>query len=911
VRAFEDARKATKKTTDDAKKNLEEQKQAMERVGNGAVAMGTLIAAGVLVAVKTFADFDAQMSQVQALSHATTSDMGKLRDAALSMGQGIGFSATQVADAETELVKAGVGVKDMLGGALVGALNLAAAGQIDVAKATQIAAVALTQFKLSGKDVPHIADLLAAGADKALGGVDQLGDALNQGGLVASQFGLTIDDTVGTLSAFANAGLLGSDSGTSFKTMLLSLASPSAKARDTMKELGIAAYDANGQFIGISALAGQLQKSLSGVSAAQRDSALSIIFGTDAIRAANVLYKEGQTGIQGWISNVNDTGFAAEQARAKMDNLNGDVSKLGAAFEASLIKAGSGSNDSLRGLTQTATGLITAFNQAPPVVQQVVLGVAALSAGVLILGGGFLTLTPKIAAARAAMGTLGITGKSLVGTFGKGGGILLALGAIVQGLSGLGQTAQLTGQQIDQLDKSIKGGLGKSFDSLFSTGTQSAKGFKDSLEQLQSTDFLTNQQNNLGWAKFFKSATGGFVDLEPALERTEAQFKQLGSTLADVAKTDFPTASKQFGEFVDKAGGGNEAVRKLLATMPDYKDELVALAAEQGKTLSTQDLYNLAQGKGAIASEIAATATATNTEAIQKMQGQAADATGAIDDLAEKINGFGKAQFDVNATQRDFQAAIDDATESLAKNGATLDITTQAGRENQASLDGIATTARDAAAAIYTQTGSQDGATAAIANGRAELIKQLAQYGITGAAANTYADKLGLIPSNISTLVTLNKTQAQKDAEAMAASLRGIERNIDVAIRLHGAENLANQGGLKVKFAGGGTVPGSGGPKSDSVIAALSSGEEVIQNPYASIYRQQLKQINAGVFPRYANGGTVTPYYMRMSSAAPAGGSSGAGVTNYNTFNVPAIETQDPHVYATIVGREFGRRLAG
>ena len=97
---------------------------ALDKVGTRMVALGAVALAATTVAVKAFADFDQKMSQVQALSHATSAEMDGLSHAALTMGQSIGFSAGQVADAETELVKAGVSVQDILGGGLSGALSL-------------------------------------------------------------------------------------------------------------------------------------------------------------------------------------------------------------------------------------------------------------------------------------------------------------------------------------------------------------------------------------------------------------------------------------------------------------------------------------------------------------------------------------------------------------------------------------------------------------------------------------------------------------------------------------------------------------------------------------------------------------------------------------------------------------------
>lgn len=111
---------------------------------------------------------------------------------------------------------------------------------MDVAEASETAATAMTMFKLSGKDVPHIADLLAAGAGKAQGSVRDLGMALKQAGLVASD-GLSIQETTGGLAAFVSAGRIGSDAGTSFKSMLQRLTPQSKEAEKAMatRDLGL------------------------------------------------------------------------------------------------------------------------------------------------------------------------------------------------------------------------------------------------------------------------------------------------------------------------------------------------------------------------------------------------------------------------------------------------------------------------------------------------------------------------------------------------------------------------------------------------------------------------------------------------------------------------------------------------
>src|SRR6266568_2511777 len=161
----------------------------------GAAGFGVAAAAGagaLFEMVGAAARFDKAMSNVQALTSASAVGLQGLRQAALQAGRDTAFSATEAADGEAELAKAGVGTADLINGALRGALDLASAGQIDVADASNIAATAMTQFGLAGRQVPHIADLLAAAADKAQGGVGDLGVALKYVGPVAHQMGVSI-----------------------------------------------------------------------------------------------------------------------------------------------------------------------------------------------------------------------------------------------------------------------------------------------------------------------------------------------------------------------------------------------------------------------------------------------------------------------------------------------------------------------------------------------------------------------------------------------------------------------------------------------------------------------------------------------------------------------------------------------
>ena len=373
-----------------AKVSGESQKTAttMEAAGGksklittGIAAAGVAATALGVAAVRMAADFDASMSTVQANTGASADEMAQLRQAAIDAGADTIYSATESADAINELGKAGLSTSDILSGGLSGALNLAASDGMAVGDAAELMATTLKQFNLTGAESTQVADALAAGAGKAVGSAHDLGLALNQAGLVANSMGVSMQETTGTLAAFANAGMIGSDAGTSLKTMLQRLASPTDKAQTLMDELGINVYDANGKFIGLAGAAGQLQNGLSGLSQQERNAALNTIFGADAVRAANVLYEQGAEGIDDWTKAVSQSGYAADLAAKKNDNLKGDLENLSGSFESLMISLGEGGQGPLRSLVQTLDTLVDGFASLPAPVQQSIVLMAALVGG--------------------------------------------------------------------------------------------------------------------------------------------------------------------------------------------------------------------------------------------------------------------------------------------------------------------------------------------------------------------------------------------------------------------------------------------------------------------------------------------------------------------------------------------------
>lgn len=778
-KAAEDAAKTTdengKKLSDSAKRNVE----SWNTAGAAAAGFGAATLAGVGVAVKSFADFDKQMSSVQAATHATGGEMSQLRDLAVTLGADTSFSAREAAQGIEELAKAGVSTKDIMGGGLAGALSLAAAGELEVGEAAETAASAMTQFKLTGEDIPHIADLLAAGAGKAQGSVQDMGAALNQAGLIASQTGLSIEETTGGLAAFASAGLTGSDAGTSFKTMLQALTPNSDKAAAAMEELGISAYDSQGNFVGLSEFAGQLKTSLAGLTEEQRNSTLETIFGSDAVRAAAVLYEQGSEGIERWEDAVNSAGYAAETARIKQDNLAGDIEKLGGSIDSVFLKSASGANEVLRGMAQGAENLVDAIGGIPGPILQTSAGIAAVVGSAALAGGAFLTVFPKVMETRAAFNALAEDSPKLAGALGKVGkaatvaaGAFIGLqivGAISKAMGPAAKTTEEYGQAFLSLDKGTKN-LDKLTANLGGLGTQ-IHGVGDALARRADFNWFDDLNNGLGDLVGGTSKTQEVRDSVIALDETLAGLASNGG--AAKAADSFKILAAEADKSAKANGKQGLSIEETLKLMPGYKDALLAQATAAGVTLTDQELLNFAMGKVPDAMKNAEGAAKPAAETIEDVGTAAEQAAEETDKLVESLLGLNQVNISAVDAQLGFDQAIADAAENLKNAGAGVDYLDEAtGKFNQTAADnlemltGIASQGNAVAQTVYDQTGSYDEFRASLDKSRQSLFDVAKAYYPTEEAAWAYVDSVMAIPPEMKTTVDItdnNSIQGVKD----------------------------------------------------------------------------------------------------------------------------------------------------
>ncbi len=322
-------------------------KGALLGVGFAVVQKGIELVGGAFSgSIGAASTFEKTMSGVKAVSNATGEEMDQLSSLALKLGKDTSFSASQAAAGIEELVKGGLTVPQIMDGAAQAVLNLAAAGGVSLPDAAAIAATAMNVFSLKGSDMAHVSDLIAGAANASSLSVTDFKFALNQVGAVADGAGQSFDDVAQAIAVMGAKGLVGSDAGTSLKTMLSNL-QPTTKAQTkAMRELGLITEDgtnqfinANGSFKSMAQIADLLQNSTAGLTDAQRQMALETIFGSDAVRAATVFAKSGGAGFAEMAAKMGLV-TAESVGLERLNNTAGSIEQLKGSLETAGITIG-------------------------------------------------------------------------------------------------------------------------------------------------------------------------------------------------------------------------------------------------------------------------------------------------------------------------------------------------------------------------------------------------------------------------------------------------------------------------------------------------------------------------------------------------------------------------------------------
>lgn len=417
--------KSLKETTGSASANLAKVSVVSGEFGNKVKGVGQslLPVTGALTGVGAAStvmanNFNDAMSQAAGALDKPMSEMEDLRQLAIQTGQDTVFSATDAGNAITELAKGGLTEADIKAGALKTTMDLAASSGMDLGEAANVVVQAMGAFGLSANESAEAANALAGAAAASSTDVEPLTQALAQCSAGAKNAGWSIQETTAVLARFADAGIEGSDAGTSLKTMLQRLAAPTDSAATMIEQLGIQTRDSSGTLLGASEIAEELQDKLGGLDSASRDAALSTIFGSDAMRAATVMMDSGTEGLQKYIDAANDQEAAQRLANSQMSDGSRAIEELKGSLETAAIQIGDTLAPIVQKVAELITALVNKFSALPEGVQQVivVVGILVAALGPLLMVIGQISLgISAVAGALSKLSGIGGVATKLVG----------------------------------------------------------------------------------------------------------------------------------------------------------------------------------------------------------------------------------------------------------------------------------------------------------------------------------------------------------------------------------------------------------------------------------------------------------------------------------------------------------------
>lgn len=366
----------------------------------GVVGLGT-------AAVKTAADFDSAMSKVAAVSGATGSDLETLRDKAREMGEKTKFSASEAAEAMNYMAMAGWKTEDMLSG-IEGVMNLAAASGEDLATTSDIVTDALTAFGLTAKDSGYFADILAAASSNANTNVSMMGETFKYCAPIAGALGFSAEDTAEAIGLMANAGIKGSQAGTSLRTIMNNLSGEVKICGSSIGEVTVATTNADGSMRDLSDILADCQTAFSGLSESEKAAAAESLVGKNAMSGFLALMNAGEADINKLSSAIdNCDGSAASMAETMNDNLAGQLQILKSQLEELAISFGELLMPAIRTIVGWIQKFVDWLNSMDEGTRKVIVTIALVAVAIgpilIIVGkvisavGTIMTLVPKLA----------------------------------------------------------------------------------------------------------------------------------------------------------------------------------------------------------------------------------------------------------------------------------------------------------------------------------------------------------------------------------------------------------------------------------------------------------------------------------------------------------------------------------
>lgn len=351
------------------------------------------------LALKTAADFDAGMSEVQSISGATGKDFDALRAKAREMGEKTQFTATQSAEALKYMAMAGWDTDKMLSG-LPGVMNLAAASGEELGRVSDVVTDAMTAFGMSADKATHFSDVLAQVSAKSNTNVGLMGDTFKYVAPVAGALGYSVEDTGLAIGLMANQGIKGSQAGTALRSMLTRLAAPTKEVSGTMQKLGVHLTDSQGKMLPFRDVIKQLREKFKGLSEEQKAQAAASIAGERGMSGLLAIVNSGDKDFDALTASIGHCdGAAQHMADVRMDNLSGQWKPLKSQLQELAINMSDQLVPYLRKAVAWVRKLVAKFNSLSPSTKKLISIIAAVVAAagpIIFIGGAIMATVGKL-----------------------------------------------------------------------------------------------------------------------------------------------------------------------------------------------------------------------------------------------------------------------------------------------------------------------------------------------------------------------------------------------------------------------------------------------------------------------------------------------------------------------------------
>ncbi|MBM7581074.1 TP901 family phage tail tape measure protein, partial [Jeotgalibacillus terrae] len=533
-----DARKEMDKTRVSSK-NLNRDFGAIQTASLG---VGAAVVAGIGASVQVARNFEQAMARVKAISGATDTEFKKLEATARELGATTQYSASEAAEGMSYLAMAGFDVNETIA-AMPGVLNLAAASQESLGVSADIVSNILSGFGMNATESGDAVDVLVKAMSTANTDLPMLGDAMKYVAPVAASLGLSIEETAAAVGKMSDAGIQGSQAGTSLRAMLLALANPVGQTEKAFEALDISVQNADGSMKPIPELVGHIAGKLEGMGDAQKTATAAQLVGTEAASGFLALLEVGEDGLSDYTAELEKAGGTAERvAETQMDTLNGSFKEFQSALEEVGIKVG---ND-----------FLPVFRDIVDEGADVVRWLGEVDSKTIKMGVAFVGITAAVAATLATIGKLSV---ALVGlSMTPIGGAIVAFSLLAGGLAALNIKK---GDSIILTDKEKEVNLDLA-NSMIETS--------EKIDDMTASYDELNSKSNLTRDEF-----GRFMDIQDELKKATSD-----------SAIDALTSEQE--ELIEKSGLSNEELSKmvglnndLIKAVPDATYEIT----EQGNRI--------------------------------------------------------------------------------------------------------------------------------------------------------------------------------------------------------------------------------------------------------------------------------------------------------------------------------------